>query len=362
MTLFQNGRNLVDIIANQVLHHHIRMPRPIAQRQAHHRANMLFKLIHRAAVLRPVTRVMHPRRNLVHQQPLGRHKQLHPHYADIIQRIQDPRRDQDRIRPLAGRQPRRDCGSRQDPVLVDILARIIGCDRPIQPPRRNHRHLVAKADKPLQHRRRTVHRPKGRRRISRRHNPRLPLAIISQPRGFQNRRRADLGNRRLQIGQRSHRPIGRAGQAKSGQKILLGNPLLRNRQGAAVRANGLGRLQQIQRGGRDVLKLIGDDIDRGRKGGKGRMILIARRRAGMGHIRGRRVGRRLIDMGLVSQAARRDRQHAAQLPAAQNSDGRARFQHLTHPSAHPGSSLTKPRAINPALAAPAAPIAMVATG
>ena len=76
-------------------------------------------------------------------------------------------------------------------------------------------------------------------------------------------------------------------------------------------------------------------------------ILHTIKGAGMGHIRSRWVGRRLIDLDLVPQTARGDRQHAAQLPAAQNSDGRARFQHLTHPSAHPGSSLTKPRATRP---------------
>ena len=118
------------------------------------------------------------------------------------------------------------------------------------------------------------------------------------------------------------------------------------------RAHDCGNSHSSCSGG-DVLKLIGDDIDRGRKGSQGGVILIARRGAGMGHIRGRWVGRRLIDMGFVSQSAGGHRQHAAQLPAAQNSDGRARLQHLTHPSAHPGSNPTRPRATRPA--APPAP-------
>ena len=130
----------------------------------------------------------------------------------------------------------------------------------------------------------------------RRHDPRLSLAIIAQPRGFQDRRRPDLGNRRLQIGQRIHRPIGRAGQAKAGQEILLKDTVLRHRQGAAVRPDRANGVEGVQRLGRDVLEFIGHDIYRSGKGAQGGQIVIGGGRHPVGHMSRRRVGAGLIDM------------------------------------------------------------------
>ncbi len=66
--------DLVDIIANQIDHFHIGMARAIAQRPTGYRADMLFKLIDRAAILGPMARIMHTRRDFVHDQPAVGHE------------------------------------------------------------------------------------------------------------------------------------------------------------------------------------------------------------------------------------------------------------------------------------------------
>jgi hypothetical protein len=68
----------VHVIPDQVFHDHIGMARAIAQRPARHGADMLFELADSAAILGPMTRIMHTRRDFIDDQSLRRDEQLYP--------------------------------------------------------------------------------------------------------------------------------------------------------------------------------------------------------------------------------------------------------------------------------------------
>ena len=64
--VFDDGTYPPHIIADQVLHHHIAVAGAIAQRPVGNRADMLLELIHNAAVLGPMARVVYSWGNFIH--------------------------------------------------------------------------------------------------------------------------------------------------------------------------------------------------------------------------------------------------------------------------------------------------------
>jgi hypothetical protein len=86
-----------DVVADQVFHHHIRVPRAVAQRPAGDGADVLLELVDGAARLRPVAGIVHAGRDLVHDEAPGRDEELHAEDADVIERVQDARGDEDGV-------------------------------------------------------------------------------------------------------------------------------------------------------------------------------------------------------------------------------------------------------------------------
>ena len=86
---FAKLRNAIHIGANQIFHPYIAVAAAIAQGPAGNGTNMLLKLANIAAVLCPMTRVVHARGNLIYDQPVGGDEQLDAHHSDIIQCIED---------------------------------------------------------------------------------------------------------------------------------------------------------------------------------------------------------------------------------------------------------------------------------
>ena len=68
--VFDDGTYPAHIITDQVLHHHIAVAGAVAERPVGNRADMLLKLIHNAAVLGPMARVVHSRGDFIDDQPL----------------------------------------------------------------------------------------------------------------------------------------------------------------------------------------------------------------------------------------------------------------------------------------------------
>src|SRR6185437_4048097 len=79
---------LPGFLADNVLHHRIRMALGIPQRPARHRSDMLLELAHHTGFDGPVPRIVHPRRDLVDSNLAGfSDEELDPQHADIIQRF-----------------------------------------------------------------------------------------------------------------------------------------------------------------------------------------------------------------------------------------------------------------------------------
>ena len=193
------------------------MARAVAQRPAGHRADVLFELVDGAAVLGPVAGIVHPRRDLVDDQPAWRHEQLHPHDADIVERVQD----------AAPRSAPRRCAARASAGRARWWCagcRPRGRSRPgrSRRPRRRApraaitRHLVAEVDEAFEDRRGACHiAASAAAASSGGHDPRLALAVIAEPAGLQDRGRADRVQRRRRGRPcRRHRRIGRDCQGR----------------------------------------------------------------------------------------------------------------------------------------------------
>ena len=158
-------------------------------------------------------------------------------------------------------------------------------------------------------------------------------------------------------------------------------PAYRGRWRAPGGSGGSGpRLDQVERGRRDVLELVGDDVHRGREGRQRGLVVLGGVGRGPGDLGRRGAGVGVVDVDVEAQPRRRHGEHPAELPAAQDADGGAGAQRLSHPAprgrrpraprarrraARPARRPTSARiaaAIRPALTAPASPMAMVATG
>ncbi|KKN85002.1 hypothetical protein LCGC14_0283710 [marine sediment metagenome] len=151
VALFGQLGHAVHVIANQVLHHHIGIAAAIAQRPSGHGTDMLFELVHRTAVLRPMTRVMDPWRDLVHDESLSRDEKLDPKNTDIIERIQYLGGKKYRVHALRCAQPGWHSGGVQDAVAVHIFARIETGNLARGAARGNDRHFGGEVHEPFEH-------------------------------------------------------------------------------------------------------------------------------------------------------------------------------------------------------------------
>src|SRR5580704_8214893 len=93
---------VLDLVADQVDHFDAAAPDRLAKWPSSHRPDMLLELRHRGAVERPMTGIVHPRRDLVDQEAATiEHEEFNGQYADIAERLRD--RLGDALRLLRGR-------------------------------------------------------------------------------------------------------------------------------------------------------------------------------------------------------------------------------------------------------------------
>ena len=85
--------------------------------------------------------------------------------------------------------------------------------------------------------------------------------------------------------------------------------------------------------GRDVLELVGDDVDGGGEVGERRLVVVGRdgARGGDGEGRALRIG--AVDVAGEAELGRGHRQHAAELAAAEDADDHRRARPAVHSSA-----------------------------
>ena len=120
------------------------------------------------------------------------------------------------------------------------------------------------------------------------------------------------------------------GDAEPAHEVLLHEAVLGD--GERFRGGMDGRFLpgDLKRSGRHVLELARDHVDIGGKGAERRLVLERPDRRERRHVEGRRIRFIGIDMGLEPEPRRGERQHTAELAAAQDADDASRRQGFRH--------------------------------
>ena len=155
---------------------------------------------------------------------------------------------------------------------------------------------------------------------------RLTLAVIAEAARLEHRRPADPLDRRRKLGRRSHIGERRGADAEPGDKVLFGEPVLRGRQDFRIGQDRNARRQKRRGLRRHVLELIGNDIDiRGEAVERLGVGVIGAGDA-MHDVEGGRIRIGREDVALEAEPRRGQRQHAAELAAAEDADGGLGFE------------------------------------
>ena len=145
---------------------------------------------------------------------------------------------------------------------------------------------------------------------------RLPLTVIAEPGGLQNRWVAELAQPGFQIFERVYSLERRDRETVIAEERLLAQPVLRNVQDRAARPDGGAFGGGLRGRRRNVFELERHDIYIGGEAANGDQVVVMRLDLNIGHLPRGRVclGREGVDA--VAHPARGDGEHAAQLAAA----------------------------------------------
>src|SRR5690606_10326664 len=156
--------------------------------------------------------------------------------------------------------------------------------------------------------------------------PPLPLAVISQPPGLQDAAAGKGGERFRKTLVMIDLPESGGWNADAVEVLLLDKPVLRHFERPGPGQDRNFRRKPSRCLDRHILEFVGDDVAAAGELGERRRIVIGRDDLAVGDLRGRTVGARFQNDCPVGKARRRHRQHAPELAAAENADGRIRGQ------------------------------------
>ena len=145
---------------------------------------MLFELTDSAAVLRPVAGIVHARGEFVDDQVLRRDEKFNPDDADIVERVQDFRSEQDGVGSVPGLQAGGSGGATQDAVLVDVFAGIEGGDRTVEAAGGDDADFLTEGDESFEDRGGALQRGKCCGGLVDSVQTDLTLAVIAKASGF----------------------------------------------------------------------------------------------------------------------------------------------------------------------------------
>ena len=257
------------------------------------------------------------------------HEQLDAHDADVIERLGDLGRDPFGFGRERRRHFRRHMRDVENVVAVLVLGHLEAFDFAVVAARGDHRHLALERDEAFQDARHAAQRPPRRVGVGSTHDLGLALAVVAERARLQHRRQADFGEAVGELGGTVHRRVGRGGDAELADEILLDQPVLGQFQHLRVRRDLLALAEERRGLGRDVLEFIGDDVDRIGEAGERVFVLVVGASKGVHHLEGAGVLLRRIDMAAQAERRGGERQHAGELSAAENPNGRAGFQQHT---------------------------------
>src|SRR5436305_8232857 len=356
-----------------------------AQWQAADGPELLLELAGDAGVEGEVAGVVRARRQLVDQQAaVPGEEHLHGEHADHPQPLQDAAGDRDRL-PLhsGGHGGRRGRDVEDMPVMAVLDHSEMG-EGAVEPPGGHHGDLAVEIHEGLEDRLLAAEGGPGGLRLARGRDPHLPLAVVPPAGRLQHRRGAQCGEGGAEVVQRADGRERGDGEAGAGQEPFLAQPVLGGVEHGAGRPHGSVLRGGLGGGGGDVLELEGDHVHPAGEIAHRVEVVVGGLHLAVGDLAGGGVvvGGEGVDP--VAHAPRGDGEHAAQLTAAQDPDGRAGGDHPRRVGQGRVSSrtrrvcsATKSRSFSrssgrvvasmrtasrAALAAPALPMASVPTG
>ena len=322
--------------------------------------------------------IVGPRREFVHHELAARRQeQLHGKQSDHVQFFRDALRER-----LRRRGDRRDHACRhnreiEDVVPVDVFRHRERPRLARRAPRDDDRQLAREFTPRLHHTppasedRDSLLQVRGRREFH------LPFAVVSKISGLHHARQSHLRHSGRDLTVECF-GVGHVGKAAGAQPRFLPLAVLRRVQHLGPRIQRHQRRNHRQRTGRNVLKLIRDDVDPPREFPQRLRIVVARIYLPVRHRARGALGLRFVNMHAIAQRLGGLGQHAPELAAAEDADGFARKDHgslafntfavwsarnVFHALATAAlSSATIAAANSAALIAPALPMAKVATG
>ena len=207
-----------------------------------------------------------------------------------------------------------------------VLGDVVCLGRAVPPPCYDRRDLAVEIDARLQDRAAGAELPPCRLRVVAGSDRPLALPVIAEPRRLEDRGRADLGHRPVEVAGGGHLPEPRGRDADGIEEILLRHPVLRHRERLRVRADR-NPLRDPRDGlGRNVLEFERHDVHGGRERVERRPVVVSRAGRARGDLGGGGVLLRAVDVAAIAQPGRRQRDHPAELAAAQDADDRTRRQ------------------------------------
>ena len=199
--------------------------------------------------------------------------------------------------------------------------------------RRDHRDLALERHEGFEDAGLAADVAPGRRRIGAVLDRGLALAVIAEAARLQNRRPADALDRRRE--RRGRADIGKRGgaDAEPGDEVFFHEPILRGRQDLRIGQHRNARGEKGRGFRRHVLEFVSDDVDVAGKTIERFGVGVIGGGNAMHDVKSGRIGRRRENVTLEAEPRRGQRQHAAELAAAQNADrgfglqNRRRFAH-----------------------------------
>ena len=294
----------------------------------------------------PVARVVHARRHFVGQQLAIFQEQFEREHTHVIQGFGDLARVIDRPGGQQGRQRRRRETGRQDPVDMPVLGQRPGAELAVAAAYRDDGNLALEGHESFEDqadgRRLAAERRPGGVRVSAaaiaRLDSELALAVVAETPRLQDARQSEIGDGAVEILARGDVGERRHGNAELPEQGFFRQPVLRDAERARVGENRNAFGQPLRALGRDVLEIEGGDIDAAGEFGQHRLVAI------ITHDHRHELAGAGIDGGIEheeAQAQRRTgkREHAGELPAAEDADGgHSRLAHSCLGSGLPSTS------------------------
>ena len=288
-----------------------------------HSPQMVLELAGFGALDRPVTAVVHARRDLVGEQPAIEVEEFDAADADVVERVEQ-RNDAgfgcllERVVVAARRGTRHP----QDAASMFVFDRRPATDLAVVAPHGDDRALACEGYERLEDQRdaaEVVPRAVGRGRVV---QDRLALPVVAAAPRLEDGRSAERTDCRVEVGAAVDSPERRGPDPESGAGFLLGQPVLGDLERRGRREDGRDRAQGACRRGRHAFPFVGDDRGAGRRPPCG-VEIVERAVDNAAGDTGSRLGSRIEKTECQPHRQARKAEHPPELTAAQH-------RHLRH--------------------------------